>query len=210
MPACSCIAWCDKHQLQHFFSGLPSAVPLAVLGTPSPWSRLAAAAYQEQPPQLDLRSFGFFTLPRLHSADGLFDTKCDANRSRSCAAAECSGWQMQPPPPVSLSLSKLAPWPWSKQRRITAHLWSVEHKVLFVGPQLGERRMKVKLELSNPNVVSLWRTPHGSNPAPHPNHSWLEVFRTRRDQWNVAEGVAFGCWFYPLLRPYSKGSVECS
>ena len=44
-----------------------------------------------------------------------------------------------------------------------------------------------------------------------PNQTWVEVWRTRTTStWYEAnqlqEGVNYGCWFYPLLKPLTRGT----
>lgn len=46
----------------------------------------------------------------------------------------------------------------------------------------------------------VWRSPF--NPTPAPNYTRLEVYRIPHKR----EGVGYGCWFYPLLAPYSRGT----
>lgn len=59
----------------------------------------------------------------------------------------------------------------------------------------------VKFEFPPHDTVMIWRSP--MPPMPFPNHSMAEVYRIVHPQF---EGVGYGCWFYPLHAPFSRGT----
>ena len=65
-----------------------------------------------------------------------------------------------------------------------------------------EQSARIEFSIVQPDHITLYRSPR-TRPAPAANHSWIEVFRHAVA---AQEGVHIGCWFFPLLSPYSRGS----
>jgi hypothetical protein len=182
----------------------------------------------------------------------VFDTSCrpppstgahpSAERTSWCGVSACRAYSSVPMPGLRLNLSKLAPWPWNWQPALRHQhgLYAVEHKVFYVRGSTGaaaattvgqdgtrNTRWKTKFEFSRPGRISLYRSAGDHAPIPVRNHSFVEVFRTRRSHsffrhstatgkgapprlstllLTPHEGVNWGCWFSPLLPPWHRGS----
>ncbi len=209
---CSCFGWCDTRQVEAFLASLPD-----VRSTDSPWYSLVTDAYHTSLKlPVRLAKFGVFKLPRSDLYDGAFDVTCPLSPRASCASsigvASCRRWQTEDARPFRLSLSRrrdgalpLAPWPWNRSLRLAHGTQTVEHHV-----QLS-RTFRFKLEWVHawgdsahlPARIMLWRS--ANHPVAAANHSWIEAFRVRHP--SQPEGVdGYGCWFYPLLSPFSRGA----
>jgi hypothetical protein len=203
MGVCACFAWCDAAQIEAFLDGLPVIHSMA-----SPWGRLLASVYHSDNLSLPVHlasTFGAFRFPINGMPGGEFDVTCPLSTQTCGSEARCRLWTARSLPNLTppakrpgLLSPPLAPWPWNESLRRQYGAWRSKHKVQLV----GSARVKIEFGLGRrwPYVL-LWRS--ALRPVPAANHTWVEAYRLRHPN---SEGVHYGCWFYPLLAPYSRGT----
>ena len=156
--------------------------------------------------------------------------RCSVPSAPPCDDDECrrwhgGRWSPREAPPTSLPAWQdshggdgYAPWAWDERRRLFHSLWAVGNKPLALPRAMTRADYDVSVKFfATAKRVLLTRAaaapvqPGQAPPHPLPNESWVEIFRTRTtSKWyqekGVAEGVDYGCWAYPLLPPFTRGT----
>ena len=224
MAACVCFGWCNARQVTMFFAGLPPGKST----NNNHWGRVVGARYrsaQVDLNKLDLSRFGVFMLSRTAQhgdfADAPhFDRHCSLLTEPWCGTDICKPWSAHRHKNLTINTrtklqpNAFAPWPWSQAQRAQYGLKQTNAHVLYGRNDLRRQppQFKYKLDLTEPTSVLLWRSNNNESAIqPFPDHTWVEVYRTQTTaKWyeksGVAEGVNYGCWFYPLHPPYSRGT----
>ena len=225
--SCVCFGWCNAKQVSVFFASLPES-----LQSPTePWGHVVRAVYRSKWidwATVNLRRFGVFTFRRqtlspLDPADPPhFDRQC-ALPTPWCGPGICAPWRSGfPAYNLSDTQNRLtnqgfAPWPWMQQQRSQYRLRRPHAQVQYGRTDMSLKQrhikqVKFKIDLTDNTSVLLFRSSNNETTLqPMPNNSWVEVYRTRTSaRWyarnGVAEGVNYGCWMYPLLPPFTRGT----
>ena len=233
MHRCACFGWCNTEQIQAFLSGLPSSV--TTRDSPW-YSFLRNVYHSDPALPINLTAFGTFMFAAAsEDAPAVFDTDCAAlGAAKSwCGAERCGAWINTSMPMLSLGRRRgsLAPWSWNiSQRKL--HDKAVGIGVLYSSidrvRHIGQEQQLVKVHIHGPALLQDIRSDFRgrqvmlvrARKSPmsikmsdhfHPDHEWVEVYRTlTNSSWyaknNLWEGVNYGCWFYPLLPPFHRGS----
>ena len=220
------MSWCTPHLMASFSSRLP-----VVRDRASPWYGYLKAVYGgEIDLPFDMSGLGLVALPtgRASLKRVPFDTKCQPNRHAetrfACVASSCD-WLLPTEPERAARPKPRAVPDWLRimaRRTNATYPWPWRHPCSH-GPEgcaartaEGVKRESIGnvrlLALEDGTIsrtwylqggnLALYRVPAEEDRVAFPDHSWVEVMREPDDR----EGQGYGCWFYPLMPPFARGS----
>ena len=199
-----CISWCSLTEITDFLERLP-----IVHEKSSRWYSWLQRVYGgEVPLPLDLQSLGVFTMPTKMARATFFNRACDGRPAP--APALCTQWLAERRRREVRTLRLPRGLSKDHERSSRATAWTMSPadakraglETFTTVRLLTLRDGSVVRFFFESSHVGIYRTPNMlAPPPPSPNGSWIEVLREP-----APEAAGYGCWFYPLVKPFSRGS----
>ncbi|EOD32110.1 hypothetical protein EMIHUDRAFT_449519 [Emiliania huxleyi CCMP1516] len=199
-----CISWCSLTEITDFLERLP-----IVHDTSSRWYSWLQRVYGGKVPlPLDLQSLGVFTMPTKMASATFFNRACDGRPAP--APALCTQWLAERRRREVRTLRLPRGLSKDHERSARATAWTMSPadakraglETFTTVRLLTLRDGSVVRFFFDSSHVGIYRTPNMlAPPPPSPNGSWIEVLREP-----APEAAGYGCWFYPLVKPFSRGS----